>query len=146
MHKKSSLDNTYSYDELRKWYEKITNEFGNNVELVCELKIDGLAIALAYKNGSFVHGATRGNGVVGEDILHNAMVIPSIPKTIPMIIPEYRLVVDGEIICKYDDFKEFEDMYKIYPNDWTIKAASRIMALLCNYFNISYFIDKINMF
>ena len=55
-----SLDNTYNYEELRKWYEKITKEFGNNVELVCELKIDGLAIALTYKNGYFVQRAVTG--------------------------------------------------------------------------------------
>ena len=70
-----SLDNTYNYDELRKWYERITKEFGNNVELVCELKIDGLAIALTYKDGYLINGATRGNGVVGEEITQNLKTI-----------------------------------------------------------------------
>ena len=74
-----SLDNTYNYEELEKWYERITKEFGANVELVCELKIDGLAIALAYKNGYFVHGATRGNGIVGEEITQNLRTIKAIP-------------------------------------------------------------------
>ena len=63
-----SLDNTYSYEELEKWYEKLTAEYGENVELVSELKIDGLAIALTYENGIFIRGVTRGDGITGEDI------------------------------------------------------------------------------
>ena len=53
-----SLDNTYNAEELRKWYERVQKECGENVQLVCELKIDGLAIALTYHNGLFITGVT----------------------------------------------------------------------------------------
>ena len=57
-----SLDNSNNYDELTKWYERVIKEIGGEVELVCELKIDGLAIALTYENGLFKSGVTRGDG------------------------------------------------------------------------------------
>ena len=74
-----SLDNTYNYDELRKWYERVTKECGPDIELVCELKIDGLAIARTYIDGIFVKGATRGNGIVGEEITQNLKTVKAIP-------------------------------------------------------------------
>ena len=101
-----SLDNTYNYDELRKWYEKITKEFGNNVELVCELKIDGLAIALAYKNGLFVHGATRGNGIVGEEITQNLRTIKAIPLK---LFEDADVEVRGEIYMPKSSFEKLNE-------------------------------------
>ncbi|MBQ2611571.1 NAD-dependent DNA ligase LigA, partial [bacterium] len=70
-HRLYSLDNTYSYEELELWYEKIQKEFNEPVELVCELKIDGLAIALTYEQGYFTLGVTRGDGITGENITTN---------------------------------------------------------------------------
>lgn len=101
-----SLDNTYSYDELRKWYEKITKEFGENIELVCELKIDGLAIALAYKNGQFVHGATRGNGIVGEEITQNLRTIKAIPLK---LFEDADVEVRGEIYMPKTSFEKLNE-------------------------------------
>jgi DNA ligase (NAD+) len=74
-----SLDNSNNYEELEKWYERVTKELGKEVELVCELKIDGLAIALTYENGFFTTGVTRGNGVTGENITQNLKTIKAIP-------------------------------------------------------------------
>jgi len=74
-----SLDNSNNYEELIKWYERITKEVGEDVELVCELKIDGLAISLTYENGIFTTGATRGDGEVGENITNNLKTIKAIP-------------------------------------------------------------------
>lgn len=74
-----SLDNSNNYDELEKWYERVTKEIGKDVELVCELKIDGLAMALTYENGIFTTGATRGNGTIGEDITQNLKTVRAIP-------------------------------------------------------------------
>lgn len=74
-----SLDNSNNYSELEKWYESVIKEVGNNVELVCELKIDGLAIALTYEDGVFTTGATRGNGITGENITQNLKTIRAIP-------------------------------------------------------------------
>ena len=101
-----SLDNTYSYDELRKWYEKITKEFGSNVELVCELKIDGLAIALSYKNGSFIHGATRGNGIIGEEITQNLRTIKAIPLK---LFENADVEVRGEIYMPKTSFEKLNE-------------------------------------
>ena len=73
-------------------------------------KMDGLTCSLRYENGRLVKAETRGNGLVGEDILHNARVIPSIPNYIAY--KDETLVIDGEIICTYDDFIHFENDYK----------------------------------
>lgn len=73
-------------------------------------KMDGLTCSLRYYNGKLVSAETRGNGLVGEDILHNALVIPSIPKYIAY---KDELIVDGEIICCLDTFtNKFADTYK----------------------------------
>lgn len=74
-----SLDNSNNYQELEKWYERVTKEVGDDVELVCELKIDGLAMALTYENGFFTVGATRGDGIVGENITQNLRTVKAIP-------------------------------------------------------------------
>lgn len=74
-----SLDNSNNYDELEKWYERVVKEVGNDIELVCELKIDGLAVALTYENGLFTIGATRGDGIIGENITQNLKTIRAIP-------------------------------------------------------------------
>ena len=72
-------------------------------------KMDGLTCSLRYLDGKLFSAETRGNGVIGENITHNAKVIPSIPKVI-----DYKdeLIVDGEIVCTYKDFEEFKEAYK----------------------------------
>lgn len=74
-----SLDNSNNFEELEKWYERVIKEAEQEVELVCELKIDGLAMALTYKNNLFTIGVTRGDGIVGENITNNLKTIKSIP-------------------------------------------------------------------
>lgn len=100
-HPMLSLDKTKSMDEVK--------SFMNNQQYVAMLKLDGLTCSLRYLNGVLVSAETRGDGKIGENILHNAVVIPSIPKTIPYW---GELVVDGEVICKTNDFKTFEKDYK----------------------------------
>ena len=101
-----SLDNTYNYDELRKWYERVTKECGPDIELVCELKIDGLAIALSYKDGIFVKGATRGNGIVGEEITQNLKTVKAIPLK---LFEKADLEVRGEIYMPKTSFEKLND-------------------------------------
>lgn len=96
-----SLDKTKSMDAIASFLGK--------KPWIAMLKMDGLTCSLLYENGKLVRAETRGNGIIGEDITHNAMVIPSIPKRIPY---KETLIVDGEIICKLDDFKEFANDYK----------------------------------
>ena len=98
-----SLDNTYSYDELRKWYERVEKECGSNIKLVCELKIDGLAIALTYRDGIFIQGATRGNGIVGEEITQNLKTIKAIPLK---LFENVDVEVRGEIYMPKTSFEK----------------------------------------
>ncbi len=90
-----SLGDVFSYEELEDFDKKIQNALGyEDIEYICELKIDGLAMALMYEDGKLVYGATRGNGVVGEEVTHNVRTI----KCIPLIIKEKRkLEVRGEV-------------------------------------------------
>jgi len=103
-----SLDNTYSIDELKAWHERCVKGLGTKkIEFVAELKIDGVSAALTYENGLFVLGATRGDGMTGEDITHNLKTVRSIPlklKADKGSLPQ-RLEVRGEI---YMDRKSFE--------------------------------------
>ena len=76
---------------------------------ICMGKMDGLTCSLTYRGGKLVGAETRGNGEIGEDVLHNALVVKNIPKRIPYTD---ELVVDGEIICTYKDFEPFSSEYK----------------------------------
>lgn len=100
-HPMLSLEKTKDIDEIVK--------FCGKKDILAMNKLDGLTCSLRYVNGRLVSAETRGNGLVGEDILHNALVIPSIPKSIDYT---EELIVDGEIIIKYDDFVNFQDDYK----------------------------------
>lgn len=100
-HPMLSLDKTKDIEEIK--------SFVDNKDWIAMLKLDGLTCSLLYEDGRLIRAETRGDGEVGEDITHNAMVISSIPKRIPYTD---TLIVDGEIICMLDDFKEFEGEYK----------------------------------
>ena len=99
-HDMLSLEKTKSLNEVK--------DFLGNVPYLAMCKMDGLTCSLKYENGYLVSAETRGNGKVGENILHNAKVIPSIPKRIPYTD---TLIIDGEIICTKKDFEEFENEY-----------------------------------
>jgi DNA ligase (NAD+) len=96
-----SLDKTKSIEEV--------SSFLKGHDWIIMGKMDGLTCSLTYKNGYLYRAETRGNGIIGEDITHNAKVISSIPQQIKF---KGKLVVDGEIICTYKDFKQFKDAYK----------------------------------
>lgn len=101
-----SLDNTYNADELRRWYERVCKEYDKKLELVCELKIDGLAIALTYTKGIFSLGVTRGDGVTGEDITQNLRTIKAIP--LKLYEPK-NLEVRGEIYMPKTSFEKLNE-------------------------------------
>ena len=98
-----SLDNTYDAQGLKIWYEKICKEYKRELELVCELKIDGLAIALTYENGNFTRGVTRGDGITGEDITSNLRTIKAIP--LKLFEPK-TLEVRGEVYMPKSSFEK----------------------------------------
>ncbi len=80
-----SLDNTYNVDELRDWDRRVHELSGRqdkDIDYVCELKLDGMSLALIYENGKLVRGITRGDGTVGEDVTLNVRTVRSIPLSI----------------------------------------------------------------
>ena len=121
-----SLDNTYSAEELRKWYERVQKEFSQKVQLVCELKIDGLAIALTYKNGLFTTGVTRGDGVVGENITQNLKTIKAIPLK---LFENADVEIRGEIYMPKTSFERLNEENlahgeKVFANPRNAAAGS----------------------
>ena len=88
---------------------KVIESFLRGKDWIIMAKMDGLTCSLRYLDGKLVSAETRGDGIIGEDITHNAKVISSIPKTIKY---KNELIVDGEIICTYENFKSFKNEYK----------------------------------
>ncbi len=88
---------------------EVVKSFLGSREWVAMGKMDGLTCSLTYENGELVRAETRGNGEEGEDILHNAKANLSIPNHIPY---KKRVVIDGEIICTYDEFQKVSEQYK----------------------------------
>lgn len=96
-----SLGNVFNYEEIMLFDERIRKEISNPT-YVCELKIDGLAISLKYEKGNLVRGATRGDGVIGEDITNNVMTI----KTVPLVLNEkVDIEVRGEVYMSKASFE-----------------------------------------
>ena len=87
----------------------VVESFIKDHDWIAMAKMDGLTCSLKYINGKLVSAETRGNGIIGEDITHNAMVIPSIPKE---IYAKEEIIIDGEIICTYKNFEKFKNDYK----------------------------------
>jgi len=100
-----SLDNAYSYDELREFDERVKKNI-TNVEYICEPKIDGVSIALIYEDGSFIRGATRGDGIKGDDITSNLRTIRSIPLRLHGSDLQ-NAEVRGEVYFPISSFKKF---------------------------------------
>lgn len=96
-----------SLAKTKDWNEFIIY-FGSK-DVIGMLKMDGLTCSLRYVNGELVSAETRGNGEIGEDILHNIKTVKTVPQKIPY---KDELIVDGEIICTYEDFEPFSTEYK----------------------------------
>lgn len=95
-----SLDKTKDIEEIKR--------FLGDKEWIAMLKLDGLTCRLTYEEGKLIRAETRGDGIEGEDITHNARVLPSIPQIIPY---KDTLIVDGEVICDKTTFEQFKDEY-----------------------------------
>jgi DNA ligase (NAD+) len=74
-----SLDNAFNWEELNAWGKRVERTLGRQADFVCELKIDGVAVALTYESGAYVTGATRGDGFVGDDITANIRTVRAVP-------------------------------------------------------------------
>lgn len=100
-HPMLSLDKTKDIKEIEK--------FIGNKDYICMAKLDGLTCSLRYLDGKLISAETRGNGIVGEDVLHNVLQIKNVPKRINF---KDELIVDGEVLCTYEDFEYYKDEYK----------------------------------
>ena len=103
-----SLDNVFDHDEMRAWVDRVVADAGARADFLCELKIDGVALALVYRNGVLERGVTRGDGRTGEDVSLNARTIDDIPMRLTES-PEYPipevLEVRGEVFFRVEDFE-----------------------------------------
>jgi len=104
-----SLGNAFDDGELLAWHARATATLElDQFDMVCELKFDGLAVALTYENGVLVRGATRGNGSVGEDVTSNLRTIRSIPLRVMGDAPS-RFEVRGEVVFPVSAFRVFNE-------------------------------------
>ena len=129
-----SFNDAFSQEDVQEWFGRIENYLGRKLSaepedgFFCELKIDGLAIELIYENGILTRGATRGNGLVGEDVTQNLKTIEAIPLKLKGDYPKH-LVVRGEIFLTKKEFvrinKDQEKKgEKIYANPRNVAAGS----------------------
>lgn len=98
-----SLTNTYSQEEIIEWENRVKRLAPGEIEYVCELKYDGVAIGIRYENGEFVQAVTRGDGTQGEDVSANVKTIRSVPLQLKGDFPE-RFEIRGEIIFPFEAF------------------------------------------
>jgi DNA ligase (NAD+) len=103
-----SLDNVFSAEEFELWAARVHGDVGAKVPFLCELKIDGVALALVYRNGRLVRAATRGDGRTGEDVTLNARTIDNVPERLTPSddhpVPDV-LEVRGEVFFRLADFE-----------------------------------------
>ncbi|MGD7707174.1 NAD-dependent DNA ligase LigA [Microlunatus sp. Y2014] len=111
--KMMSLDNAFSRDELDAWWARAVREMGESVlaeaGLLCELKVDGLAIDLVYENGRLVRAATRGDGTTGEDVTTNVRTIDAIPERLAGSDLPTTVEVRGEVFLAVEEFRKVNE-------------------------------------
>lgn len=121
-----SLSNAYSAEDLRDFDRRVREMTDGDVEYVVEFKIDGLSVGITYENGEFKSAATRGNGIIGEDISKNAMTI----KSIPLKIDDKReIIVRGEVYISKENFEkvnEYQEEHdlQVFANPRNLAAGS----------------------
>ena len=125
-----SLQDVFSFEEIEEFDERIKKKAEENgiekVKYVVETKIDGLSAALEYENGKFVRGATRGNGIVGEDVTENLKTVKSIPMEIK---DKINITVRGEVFISKEDFEKMnqereENEEELFANARNAAAGS----------------------
>ena len=125
-HPMLSLDKTKDVNAIK--------SFIGNKKYIAMAKMDGLTCSLTYRGGRLVGAETRGNGEIGEDILHNALVVKNIPKRIDWL---KDVIVDGEIICDYKSFEKFENEYK-NPRNFASGSIRLLDSAECAKRNLSF--------
>src|ERR1700754_1644160 len=110
-----SLDNAFTYEELETWRARLSREGVDDPDMLCELKVDGLAINLLYEDGRLVRAATRGDGRTGEDVTPNVRTIDNVPDrlkgTKKYPVPK-RVEVRGEVFLPVEAFERLNESMK----------------------------------
>lgn len=136
-----SLDDVFNIEELEKWTERIKKEY-KNATFTLSPKFDGASLNLRYENGILVSAATRGDGLIGEEVLHNAKTIKSIPLSI-----EHKDLIEirGEVLINKDDFYEInneraESNEPLFSNPRNAAAGSlrQLDSSICARRNLSF--------
>ncbi|BAQ60125.1 DNA ligase [Geminocystis sp. NIES-3708] len=106
-----SLENAFNFNELKQWENRWQKQLEKITEFnyICELKIDGSAIALTYENGIFIRGLTRGDGITGEDITNNLRTIHSIPLKLNIDNPPPIIEIRGEAFLPLQEFNRINE-------------------------------------
>ena len=118
-----SLDNAFSAEEMAAWFDRVERDLGGLPALLCELKIDGLAVDLVYREGELVTAATRGDGRVGEDVTHNVAFIGTIPQR---LVPHEGVSVPGLVEVRGEVYFPVADFERI--NDEQLAAGLDVFA------------------
>ena len=118
-----SLQDIFNFDELYEFDDRVRKSLNEEVKYVVETKIDGLSVSLEYQKGIFVRGATRGNGLVGEDVTENLKTIKHIPKKLTEPID---IIVRGEVFIGKEDFDKINE--ERLANEETLFANARNLA------------------
>ena len=109
-----SLQDVFNFDEIKEFIERVKKQADENgiknPKFVVETKIDGLSAALEYQNGKLIRGATRGNGLIGEDVTENLKTIKTIPQELPEKI---NITVRGEVFISKTDFEKMNEEQEI---------------------------------
>jgi DNA ligase (NAD+) len=148
-----SLDNAFTREELAAWGRRTERLVGDVAAYVCELKIDGVAVSLQYERGRLVRAATRGDGLVGDDITPNVRTIANVPQRLTLDDPPAAFEVRGEIYFPTAAFEQLnrqmaEEGKQVYANPRNTASgalrqkdpkvtASRPMVLLCHSFGLA---------
>lgn len=120
-----SLENAFDENDIADFYERVYKAVGPNAEFFLEPKLDGLSVALIYKNGKLISGSTRGDGSEGEDVTANVLTIP----TIPHLVKDFSGEVRGEVVMLKRDFQALNqqranDGEKLFANPRNAAAGS----------------------
>jgi DNA ligase (NAD+) len=148
-----SLDNAFSTEELAAWGRRTERIVGDVAAYVCELKIDGVAVSLQYERGRLVRAATRGNGLVGDDITPNVRTIGNVPDRLALDDPPPAFEVRGEIFFPASGFERLNQQMadegkQVYANPRNAASGSlrqkdpkvtgsRQLAMLCHSFGLA---------
>jgi DNA ligase (NAD+) len=148
-----SLDNAFSTEELAAWGRRTERIVGDVAAYVCELKIDGVAVSLQYERGRLVRAATRGNGLVGDDITPNVRTVGNVPDRLALDDPPPAFEVRGEIFFPASGFERLNQQMadegkQVYANPRNAASGSlrqkdpkvtgsRQLAMLCHSFGLA---------